>query len=102
MGLCQLQANSRSKLHKTASKPDVIIDYCSGSKVFDNVQVGKFKSPAKRGSLRAIVIDGQNVAVEHAKGNHLKYLLYIYKCCYVFLSIFLNLLYFQILYLLCS
>ena len=84
MGLCQLQANSRSKLHKTASKPDVIIDYCSGSKVFDNVQVGKFKSPAKRGSLRAIVIDGQNVAVEHAKGNHQKYLLFVYKYCFSF------------------
>ena len=69
MGLCQLQANSRSKLTGASSQPDIIIDYCSVPKSFDNVQIDKFKSPAKRGALRAIVIDGQNVAVEHAKGN---------------------------------
>ena len=84
MGLCQLQANSRSKLHKTASKPDVIIDYCSGPKAFDNVHADKFKSPAKRGSLRAIVIDGQNVAVEHAKGNHRKYLFFLNTSHFMF------------------
>ena len=68
MGLSQLQTRSRSKLSSTILKPDIQINY-SSAPVFDNVQVDKSKTPAKRGSLRPIVIDGQNVAVEHAKGN---------------------------------
>lgn len=68
MGLSQLQTRSRSKLSSTILKPDIQINY-SSAPVFDNVQVDKSKTPAKRGSLRPIVIDGQNVAVEHAKAN---------------------------------
>ena len=68
MGLSHLQTRSRSKLSSTTLKSDIASNY-SRAPNFDNVQVDKFKSPAKRGSLRTIVIDGQNVAVEHAKGN---------------------------------
>ena len=66
MGLNQLQASSRSKLNanqQSQEKTNVT------PSTFDNVHVPDIKSPEKRGTLRTIVIDGQNVAVEHAKGK---------------------------------
>jgi hypothetical protein len=66
MGLNQLQASSRTKLNSNVnlqSKANI------APNAFDNVHVPDLKSPEKRGALRTIVIDGQNVAVEHAKGN---------------------------------
>ena len=64
MGLNQLRASSRSKLPATfQSQSDV------APNAFHNVFVPEGKSPDKQGTLRTIVIDGQNVAVEHAKGN---------------------------------
>ena len=65
MGLNQLQASSRSKLHSAhSSQVDV------APTTFNNVHVSEDNRPAQKGTLRAIVIDGQNVAVEHAKGKY--------------------------------
>ena len=66
MGLNQLQASSRSKLNSNVdlkSKSDITAN------AFNNVHVPELKSPEKRGTLRTIVIDAQNVGVEHAKGK---------------------------------
>ena len=64
MGLNQLHASSRPKLQPN---PTSKANLTPAS--FDNVHVPDVKSPEKEGTLRTIVIDGQNVAVEHAKGN---------------------------------
>lgn len=64
MGLNQLRASSRSNLPSAyPSQSDV------APNAFHNVHVPDEKNPAEQGALRTIVIDGQNVAVEHAKGN---------------------------------
>ena len=64
MGLNQLRASSRSKLQSAiSSQVDVAPD------AFKNVFVPEEKIPVKQGTLRTIVIDGQNVGVEHAKGK---------------------------------
>ena len=64
MGLNQLHATSRSKMQSSAASQSNVTPAA-----FDNVHVHDIKSPDKQGALRTIVIDGQNVAVEHAKGN---------------------------------
>jgi ribonuclease ZC3H12 len=64
MGLNQLHASSRPKLQPNP-KSKANITPAS----FDNVHVPDVRSPEKEGTLRTIVIDGQNVAVEHAKAN---------------------------------
>ena len=66
MGLNHLRSSSRSKLLPNSPNKTRVVTSNQG---FGNVHVSKQKTPPKRGTLRTIVIDGQNVGVEHAKGN---------------------------------
>ena len=66
MGLNHLLSSSRSKLLPNSPTKSGALTSNQG---FGNVHVSKQKTPPKRGTLRTIVIDGQNVGVEHAKGK---------------------------------
>ena len=71
MGLNNLRS-SRSKLllqSETSSKRKVGKGMPQPQDGFANVFVPKLV-PKQKGELREIVIDGQNVAVEHAKGKY--------------------------------
>ena len=74
MGLNDLRSSSRSKLLPNSPSKSRLQNKGSeqrfGKQGFENVFVPKqITTPNKQGTLRTIVIDGQNVAVEHAKGN---------------------------------